>query len=225
MAIVAQNLVEAHSGTTFTGADATSVQTMCGAVDAALKRLVWPFQPEPVTVTNQLLDAPMNNVLQLPLLPVRSITNLYLHWGASGDPTQFDTTNDLLANYTDYYMPIDDSVNTWSRTGRVFRRGASVWGYEMVRRLGRLYVEADVNRGAVMASYAAGCLSVPADLQAAAVTAVLLLFQRRKLGAPVQSESWNGYSYGLSGPFTAEAAVRSPEVLALLAPYLTVGVA
>ena len=225
MAIVSLSTVQDYTGDSYTGANATSIERFCMAVDTAVKRMIFPFRPEPVTVSSQLIDAPMNNILQLPLVPVRSITSLYLHWGANGDSTQFDLTNDILTNHDDYYMPIDDAINSWSRTGFVYRRGASTWGYEMIRRLGRLFVEEDPNRGAILANYVAGCATVPADIESAAVMAVVLMYQHRKKGAPVQSEGWNGYSYSLSAPFTAEAAIHTPEVQALLSPYINIAIA
>jgi hypothetical protein len=53
---------------------------------------------------------------------------------------------------------------------------------------------------------------------------VTLMYNRRVEGAPYASESWNGRSQSIAGPFTAESAVRTPDVLALLTPYLTVHV-
>jgi hypothetical protein len=46
--------------------------------------------------------------------------------------------------------------------------------------------------------------------------ATSLLFERRKKGIPLQSESFNGYSYSNSGPFTVEAAIKTPDVMELL---------
>jgi hypothetical protein len=62
-------------------------------------------------------------------------------------------------------------------------------------------------------------------VEAAAVSAVSLLMQRRKTGAPIQSESWNGESISVAGPFTATGAVTSPDVLALLMPFVSVRIA
>jgi hypothetical protein len=47
----------------------------------------------------------------------------------------------------------------------------------------------------------------------------MMVYQRRT-GAPVTSESWNGYSGSYAGPFTESAAVNSPDVRQLLAPYM-----
>lgn len=225
MAIVSLAAVQDYTGDSYTGANATSIERFCMAVDTAVKRMIFPFRPEPVTITNQLIDAPMTNILEIPLTPVRSITSLYLHWGSNGDASAFDLTNDILVNHDDYYMPIDDPINSWSRTGFVYRRGASTWGYEMIRRLGRLYVEEDPNRGAILANYTAGAATVPADIESAAVMAVVLMYQHRKTGAPLNSENWGGYSYSTASQFTAEGAIRTPEVQALLAPYINIPIA
>ena len=223
MAIVTATTVAAWSGDTYSGADSTSLTTIASAVDAAIKRLVWPFQPEATTVTDQILDAPIGNELILPLVPVRSITSVYLHWGAGGDSTEF-TSDDLLTQYDDYYLPITDAMNAWSRSGVLLRRGASSWGYELRRTLGRLSTEVDPNRGAVKISYAAGPSSgVADDIEAAAILATLQLYQRRKSALLYVSESWNGRSQSLA-PSVFDA-LHSPEVAGLLAPYLHVRIA
>jgi hypothetical protein len=74
-------------------------------------------------------------------------------------------------------------------------------------------------RGSVLVNFLAGPTSVPADIAEAGVCAVTLLYERRKKGMPLQSESFGGYSYSAAGPFTAEGALNTPECRALLAPY------
>jgi hypothetical protein len=226
MAIITAATWTAHTGISTTGADATSVAEFCAAVDAAIRRVIYPFRAEAATITDQIIDAPLDNVLVLPAVPVRSITSLYLKWGANGDPTAF-TSADLLTPYTDYYLPIDDDYNSWSRSGRVYRRGASVWGYEMRRPLGRLAVDENPCRGAIKVTYTVGPASgVPADIIAAAVTAVTYLYLRRSTMVIPTSESWNGYSKGASIlPNQMQGALHSTDALSLLTPYLTVGIA
>jgi hypothetical protein len=200
-------------------ADELALQHWCEAVVAALLRKLRPYLPFPRTIT-AYLDAPHDNVLILPFRPVRSITSISLHWGANGDPSAF-VADDALDEFDDWYLPIDpiDGIN---RTGEVYRRNSSIWSVEYRRPLGRLAVVADPNRGALKVVANVGEPFVPADIRAAAVTAVTLLMNRRKTGGALQSESFGGYSYSSAGPVTAEAAINSPEVLGLLRPYLSV---
>jgi len=213
----------AFSGTSLTAgsADELSVAMACSAVSAAIERKLRPYLPMPRTIT-AYLDAPMDNLLILPFRPVRSITSISLRWGASGDSSLF-TSDYLLTDYTDYYSPLDpfDGVN---RAGVVYRRGHSIWAYETRYSLGKLAPAVDPNRGAIKIVAAVGEASVPADVRAACVAAVSLMYERRAKGLPLQSESFGGYSYSAASAFTAEAAIASPDVMNLLRPYLPVHV-
>lgn len=216
MAVIDSSAWLSRTGISVSGADATSVTNFCSDVSAILTRKCYPVALEPKTLTLWAMDAPPSNELFLPLRPCRSITALYLALGANGDSTQA-TSDTLLTVNDDYWMPLDDALNNWSRSGRVLRRGSSVWGAEYRRPLNRLGYATDPNRGAIFISGSFGPASGVIDgAQAAAAVAVTLMFQRRKTGAPVQSESWGGYSYSAAGQFTAEAACNSPEVLGIL---------
>lgn len=221
MAIISAATYASYTNTSYSGGDATAITAICAAVDVAIKKLIRPFLPEDTTVTNLICDAPVSNVLCLPAYPVRSITSLYLRYGASGDASAF-TSDDLLTQYTQYYMPIDP-IDGFSRRGLVYRRGASIWGHEMRYPLGRLAPQVDPNRGAIKATLVCGPTSVPADIVQAAVLAVSLIFARKKSGAPVTSASLNGGSYSLAAPLVT-AVVESPDVLGFLRPYLPVHV-
>jgi hypothetical protein len=208
-----------------TGVDSTSIATLCTAVDAAVKRLLRPFHPEPLTVSSCVLDAPPDRDLYLPITPVRSITSVYYRADAYGVAANF--TSDYLIDNSDgdeYQLDIDDKVNSYSRKG-ILRRIGRVWGVSHVRPLEKLAYKVAPERGSILVNYAAGPTSVPADITAAAVQAVTLMYQRRKTGMPVQSESWNGYSYSGAAAFTAEAAIRTPDVLEMLKPYMAIHVA
>ena len=220
MAIICADTWMDWRGAAVTGDDLTSAASICAAVDRAIREAVFPFVPDPVTVTSHVMDAPVGNALLLPLTPARSITSIYLRWGADGDPSLF-TSDYLLTAYTDYVLHLDRPDLGYSKSGIVRRRGSSSWGYEMRRPVGRLAAATDPNRGAVCVTYAAGAASVPDDIFAAAALCVGLLFERRKTGMPLNSESLNGYSYSASGPFTAEAAISSPDVMRILAPYMS----
>jgi len=219
MAILTLSAFKARAGITST--DATrdaSLDQLLADVDAAIKRAIRPFLPEPVTFTDIVLDAPRGNVLELPLVPVRSIASLYLNLGARGDATEFTADYLLVAN-SDYWMPLDDAVAGYSRSGRVFRRGLAAWGFERLFGIGRLAAQIDPCRGAIKVTFSAGPTSVPTDLALAAFLATTLIYQRREKGGPLSSESWNGRSESVAGPFTAGAALDSPDVAQLLRPY------
>lgn len=220
MAIITATTYQSATSQTISGADATALAVWCLAVDAAIKAAVRPYVVEAATFTDKVCDAPVNNVLHLPVYPVRSITSLYLRYGAGGDPSAFES-GDLLTQYEDYFMPIDQP-NGYSTFGRVFRLGVPTWGYQWRRPVDRLAGTLDPARGAIKYTVAAGPLTVPDDIFAAAVLAVSLMFARKKTGLPTTNESWNGYSYGTASAFTATAAVQSPDVQALLLPYMTV---
>ena len=217
MAIITPTSWQAYRGTAVTGDDLTSAGAICAAVDAAIRREIAPFEPEPLILTDRILDAPIGHVLELPVLPVRSVTSVYLHWGANGDPSAF-TSDDLLTAYTDYYLPVDDHVRDYSRSGLVFRRGASTWGYEYRRPYNRLAWDVDPNRGAVKVTFLAGPTSVPDDLFGVAAQAVTMLFNRRTTGTPTTSEGWNGYSASYAAPFLV-SFLQSPDVQSVLTYY------
>lgn len=206
----------AHTGVSHTGADAIALDRWCGAVRAALLKRLRPYLPEPQTATF-IIDAPPTGTLILPVRPVRALTSIHLHPGANGDSSLF-VAADLLTNYTDYFSPTDP-LDGYNRSGLIHRRGASCWGYEWTRRPTTLASTLDPNRGAVKIVAAVGEATVPEDIRAAGVAAVSLLMNRRTTGMPLNSESWANYSYSGAGQFTAEAAINSPEVRALLAPY------
>lgn len=220
MAILSASTYATYTGTSYTGADATSLAAIITAVDAAIKRVIRPFYPESTTVTDKLLEAPVGPVLLLPVVPVRSITSLYLNYAANG-VSDF-TSDHLLTSGEDYFLPLDGVVEDYSRSGRVFRRGASSWGYERVRPVDRIAPQTTPARKAIKVTFAAGPTSVPDDIVQAAVLATSLLFHRKVAGAPFGSESWNGYSAGIAGPFIAAGILRTPDIAALLAPYQTV---
>lgn len=223
-ALVTSTSWAAATGLTPTGADRTSVAQWCAGVDSYVRKILRPYSPDPLTLTSFVMDAPPGNVLSLPVLPVRTLTSLYLRWGANGKVADF-TADDLLTVNTDYWMPVDP-FDGFSRTGLVHRRGSGTWAWE--RRYanpGSLAPTIDPNRGAILVTATCGETSVPDAITSACVAAVTLLYTRRKTGAPFASESWNGRSQSVAGPFTAVAAVHSPDVWGMLLPFMpTAGV-
>jgi hypothetical protein len=198
------------------GAELTALSAICQTVAELLERKCYPALIAPKALTLFAFDAPPTDKLLLPR-PVRSISAIYYHPGANGDSSELDLTADLLTNYTQYYSPPDDVLTGWNRSGVVLRRPQGmVWGWEHGRHFGTLAPVVDPNKGAVFVSGSFGPDRVPHPIRMAAVRAVTLLYNSRVAGMPFTSESWNGRSQSTAQNYTAEAAVNSPDVLALL---------
>jgi len=219
VAVVDATFWQQYTGQTLAGPDVAACQLWCEAVSAAIERMLWPLVVEPVTRTD-ILDAPPHRDLVLRHRPVRSVTWLQFNPFADGVPSRFGPTHTLVAG-EDYELVVDDPGAGLSRCGIVRRLGGRVWGVTRWGSPGTLAPRLHGIRGAVRVEAAVGFLTVPEDIRAAAVTAVTLCWNRRRLGTPVTSESWNGYSASWSPQLVATAAVQSPDVLALLRPYLT----
>jgi hypothetical protein len=217
--LITADLWQELTGQSVTGADLVACQGVCSAVRKALLRKLRPYLPEPQNAVTFVLDAPPSNTLVLPVRPVRAVTSLYLRYGASGDPSAF-TADDLLTPYSDYYGPTDP-VDGFNRAGLLYRRGAALWGWEYRYPLGALAPAVDPSRGAVKVVAEVGEAAVPEDVRAAANCAVTVLMNRRREGAAYSSESWNGRSQSVAGPFSAEGALATPEVREFLKQYLT----
>jgi hypothetical protein len=220
-----------------TSTDATrdaSLSAILTEVNAAISRLCRPWLFERVTMTDVILDAPLDAELVLPVIPVPSITSLYLNWSANGDPAAF-TSNDLLTPYSGYLLDVNDKVNDWSTTGIVYCRGgqnSNSWGQGSLNWGGerhwpptRLASTLTPGRGAIKVTFPAGCLTVPPEVTLCANLATSMIYARRTYGMPVNSESWNGDSYSMSGAYTAAAALSSPDCAELLAGYQSAFVA
>ena len=179
-----------------------------------------PFYPEPVTITDCILDAPPSRDLYLPVKPVRSITSVYYRSDAGGLLANF-TADYLLDNAAgdQYQLLVDDPITGWSRQG-CLRRIDMAWGYTNIVPLSRLASQIEPERGSIKVTYTAGPSALPPEIEAAAVLAVSILLARKKTGMPVVSESWNGYSASYAGPFTATGVLYTPDIQAMLSPYL-----
>jgi hypothetical protein len=201
--------------------DALSAATAwCAAVSAALAKALLPYIAEPVTITDDIHDAPPSRDLLLHRRPVRSVTSVYWRPDANGLVSRF--TSEYLLDNTDnaeYQLLIDDPVNGLAGGG-ILRRVGRVWGSSRVVYPDRLASTLVPERGSLKITYAAGPLTVPEDIQGAAVLAVSMLMRRKVDGMPLTSESWNGWSGSWAGPYTATAVIQSPDVQAMLSPYL-----
>lgn len=215
MAIINADRWQSLTGNSVSGADLAAVGGIAEAVSEALTRRCYPYILEPKTITLFAFDAPPTPELWIPK-PVRSVSAVYYHCGASGDSSLVDLTADLLVAGTDYINRVDDVLTGWNRSGCLRRANSSAWGVSYRRPVGRLAYAIEAERGSVFVSALLGPTSVSGAVQLAASTAVSMLYQRRKTGVPVGSESWNGYSASGANTFTAEGALETPEVRSLL---------
>lgn len=200
--------------------DAAITQRLTSA-EAAIKRLVRPYQLESVTQTDVVLDAPYNSdTLLLPLVPVRAVTSIYFNPVGKGLAANF-TSDHLLAANVDYQLVIDMQPEGWAKAGMVRRLNRSFWGAGRVRPYERLGTASIPGPGMVKVTYDAGHTSVPAETTEALYLMVSLMYGRRATGAAVTSESWNGASRSFSGPMTSTAALNHPDVQQLLAPFIS----
>jgi hypothetical protein len=209
--------VTEYSGTTFTGADATSVDAYCAAVDAAVKRLLKPYHPERETVTFYCA-APPSEELLTQYYPLASITSIY--YRSDGNSVLANFTSDCLIDNTDgdeYTLELDP-ITGLNGSG-VIRRIGRLWGGRYVSPPERLGWKLEPEPGALKITAVVGPASVPKDIEAAAVLAVQLLYESRTSGIPLQSESWNGRSESKAQQYTAEGVLMTPRVWGLLAPY------
>lgn len=203
------------TGIALDSTNSPTIARMVLAVSSALTRRCYPILLEPKTLTLAAFDAPIRPELFLPR-PIRSISAIYVHPNAGGDSSVLDLTADLLVAGTDYYSPVTDVLTGWNRTGIVYRRSASAWGVEYRRPVGMLASVAEADKGSVFVSGGFGPTTVDPAVQMAAAFALSMMFERRSKGVALQSESWAEYSYSAAGPFTATAAINSPEVTGML---------
>jgi hypothetical protein len=217
MAIITASIWTQYTGLAVSGPDLVAVEAWCGAVDAAIRRYLRPYYPEPQTVT-LYLDAPPTDVLLVPAAPIRDINELYLNWLAEGVDSRF-TPETLLTAGTDYELLRDDPATGWSLSGKVRRLSMRPWGLGWSReRPFQLAPSSRSVRGAVKLVADVGPTEVAADIVGAAASAVTALWRRRQSAWPTSSESWNGYSVSYSTP-AIQAAIQSPDVLAVLDHY------
>ncbi len=217
MAVIDASTVTTYSGVTYSGTDATSIAAICTAVDAAVKKALRPYYPEPATVTFYC-DAPASEVLLLPYRPVRSITSIYYRSDGNGVSANF--TSDYLIDNTDgdEYTLYTDAITSENGVGEV-RRVGRLWGGRYVSPPARLGWKLETEVGALKITAVVGPASVPKDIEYAAALAVQLLYEARTTGIPLQSESWNGRSESKAQQYTAESVLMTPRVWGLLAPY------
>lgn len=217
MAIIDADRFQTITGQTFSSSDLQAIRAICSSVSDAITQYLKPFQPEPLTITSRVIEAPPSELLVLPVRPARAMVSVYFRSDAKGDPSLF-TSDYLLTQYTDYVLPLDDAINGISRSG-ILRRIGGIWGRRLVVKNDRLGYSEEPLPGSVMVTYTAGMPVLPPSIEEAAQLMVSMIWNRRTQGMPAQSESWNGESVGYAGAFTTTAALHSPDIAGMLSQF------
>lgn len=155
--------------------------------------------------------------------PVASITSVYLddqgYWGQGQDAF---ATADLLQSGVDYALDIGSGGLSY--TGRLLKvKGdwPNAWAYWF----GVISSLPGPDIGNIKVTYVGGFNAnlVPKGLQLACHMAIALIRNGAAFGQPMQSESFEEYSYTLQGDVSQ--AIFSPQVLSILARYRSIPVA
>ncbi len=178
------------------------------------------------TEYTQILNAPPHTSIILPFAPVIYAPDadtpidfqLYRCDSAYGDPSAF-TSDNLLTMFSDYVLDIGPTDITTSESGIVrFLNGAAGVNYE--RPIYSLAVKLIPIYGALKVVYTAGFATVPASIKAALNIIVRKLYNLRKLGVPLTSESLNGYSYSSQSNASANGIIQGdPTIQQMLRPF------
>lgn len=157
------------------------------------------------TYTNTVLNAPPSTRLVLPQGPVwdDDTFSLSVNYYAAGNVSQFTSSN-VLTKYVNYVLMVDEdnpSIST-SRVVQFFSVGATSggpwsgapWSPNWQRDTMMLTPKQVPSYGSVLVTYNAGYQTIPASLALAANMLVTLVWQRRLVGVPVQSESRGAWS-------------------------------
>lgn len=141
-----------------------------------------------------------NGWRELPLreLPVQSVASVYLDNAAYfGDVAGAFGSSTLLTAGTDYTLKRDGSGPEASKSGLLVRIGG-VWDALRTGAPGMLGVAESPGVGNVKVTYLAGYKYLPARFQAAANQLVTIMRKGSQQGGPIQSETFDYYSYSLS---------------------------
>jgi len=174
----------------------------------------------------QILPLPITPSLLLPFAPViyaPSATptpidlQIYINVCANGDPAQF-TSETLTTPYSDWILDTYSDITT-SESGIVkFTNGT--WFFSRERPIYSLGVKITPTPGAVKVVYTAGYTTVPSAIKGAINLITRKIYNARKLGFPVVSESLAGYSYSGQQSATANGVLQGdPTIRQMLAPF------
>ncbi len=214
-------LEQYYAAVGLTTTDATrdaSIQSWIVEANDAVLRYLKNGQIE-LTSYTVILDAPVSTNLVLPIVPVlASSLVIYLNLNAQGDPAAF-TAGTLLVPYRDYVLDTGPNDITYSNTG-IVRNLSAAWGVWYQRQPLSLAPQLIPAPKAIKATFTAGYPTVPPSIQAAMVLIVSRLYNMRKIGYPLVSESLQSYSYSAQSTASADGIIQGdPTVRSLLKPF------
>ncbi len=161
----------------------------------------------------QILNLPSYPSLIVPFAPVTYAPDaetpidfsLWIKNDANGDPAAF-TSDHLLRPYIDYVLETGPTNITVSDSGIVrFLNG--VWAVNRERPVYSLATKIIPGYGSVKVTYTAGYATTPPMLRMVLNLIVRKIYNARKLGVPITSESLNGYSYSTNSNITADGLI------------------
>ena len=166
-----------------------------------------------------IMPAPVSLKLVVPVVPVRvSDALIYLNTSAQGDPAAF-TSDNLLVPFRDYVWETGPYDATTSNSG-IVRNLSAAWGVWYQRPSLSLASQLVPVPGAIKLVFSAGYDTVPPSIQAAATLVVTRLYNMRKIGYPLNSESLQSYSYSAQSTASADGIIEGdPTIRALLRPF------
>lgn len=175
------------------------------------------------TTYTVILNAPTYPALVLPFAPVKFDPDtfdlfIWFNSNAQGDPTQF-TDDFLLTPYTDWTLETGLTDSTTSENGIVrFQNG--IYGFGRERPVYSLTTKVVPLYGCLKVQYVAGYDPIPAALRGAVNIVVMKLYNARRTGVAMTSESLGGYSYSAQGSATADGIITGdPTVRKMLSTF------
>lgn len=214
---LAQHKVFAGITTTDTTRDASLQEIIDEAISAVLEYC--QNGTLELTQYTQILNLPSYPSLIVPFAPVTYAPDadtpidfsLYVYNNARGDPSAF-TSDHLLRPYIDYVLETGPTNITVSDSGIVrFLNG--VWFINRDRPVYSLSTKIIPSYGAVKVVYTAGYATTPPMLRMVLNLIVRKIFNARKIGAPIVSESLNGYSYSTNSNITADGLITGDPTI------------
>ncbi len=216
-----QEYLQFRGGVAPSSTDQSSFAAIIPEAIDAVKRFLQNGNIEQTTYTI-VMDAPVNPSLILPYAPVvadPAYFFLYVNWQANGDPAAF-TSDFLNVMYRDYLLDVGPSDTTTCESGIVRLVANNIWGLNRERPPYSLSLKLTPLRGAIKVVYKAGYATVPPAIKAALSLIVSKIFNMRKLGIPLVSESLNGYSYSGQNAATADGIIQGdPTIRNLLKTF------
>ena len=215
MALSTLSKLKTHLGLSGTAED-TLLTQLLGEVDAAVKNYLG-WNPEQANYT-EIYDAPLSPELPLLQTPVTTTgLRVWLDEGAyfGQAPTAFAAPTELTLG-AHFYLKLDGPGSAYSLSGLLVRVSGP-WSRRFGRSSGRLGIFPTPGQGSVKVTYQGGYATVPLDLELAVHQVCARVRLGRRYGMPMDSESYEGYSYHLAD--LIKTALLAGDLQTILARY------